>query len=184
MESKHAIKHFIYKRILEKGAWMIRKIIFLDIDGVLNSARYERIRTENDGNIDESRLPLLQKIVDETGAEIVLSSTWRLHWSENETECDRVGKELNTLLARYGLHIKDKTPVLGTSYLRADEIAAWLKTHEGEYDTFVILDDTFSGWCDLQNYLVKTDFLIRRGLEEKHVQKAIEILNGKTENDF
>ncbi|MBQ8498184.1 MAG: hypothetical protein IJ489_12130 [Clostridia bacterium] len=154
-----------------------RKIIFLDIDGVLNSARYQRIRTETDGNIDETRLPLVKKIMDETGAEIVLSSTWRLHWDQNEENCDRVGKELNDLFTQYGLHIIDKTPVLEHSYLRADEIAEWLKLHEGEYGNFVILDDTFSGWCDLQNHLVKTDFLIGRGLEEKHVQKAIDILN-------
>ena len=32
------------------------KIIFLDIDGVLNSVRYDRQRTVNQGNIDETRL--------------------------------------------------------------------------------------------------------------------------------
>lgn len=154
-----------------------RKILFLDIDGVLNSARYQRIRTDTDGNIDKTRLPLLKKIIDETDAEIILSSTWRLHWDSDEKLCDPVGKELNVLFAEYGLFIMDKTPVLEWSYLRADEIAEWLKLHEGEYGNFVILDDTFSGWCDLQNYLVKTDFLIGRGLEEKHVQKAIDILN-------
>ena len=160
---------------------MSRKKIFLDIDGVLNSARYQRERKETDGNIDESRMPLLKKIVEETNADIVLSSTWRLHWNINAEDCDAVGQELNMLFEKYGLKITDKTPVLEDSYLRADEIAAWLKEHQGEFDRFVILDDTFSGWCDLQNYLVKTDFLIRRGLEEHHVQKAIQILNEETQ---
>ncbi len=158
---------------------MSRKKIFLDIDGVLNSARYQRERRDEDGNIDESRMPLLKQLVEETNADIVLSSTWRLHWGCADEECDAVGRELNELFAKYGLTITDKTPVLDCSYLRADEIAAWLEMHKGEYDCFVILDDTFSGWCNLQNYLVKTDFLIKRGLEIHHIEKAIQILNGE-----
>ena len=158
---------------------MARKKIFLDIDGVLNSARYQRVRQENDGNIDETRMPLLKELVEQTGADIVLSSTWRLHWGQTENECDAVGRELNELFANYGLIITDKTPVLEYSYMRADEIQAWLDMHKEEYDRFVILDDTFSGWCELQNYLVKTDFLIQRGLEHHHIEKAIEILNGE-----
>ncbi len=52
------------------------KIIFLDIDGVLNSRTYDRKRNWNEQtDIDESRLPLVKEIVDSTGAEIVLSST-------------------------------------------------------------------------------------------------------------
>jgi hypothetical protein len=161
---------------LQKNA---RKKIFLDIDGVLNSARYERERHQEDGNIDESRMPLLKELVERTDADIVLSSTWRLHWDVRAEECDAVGRDLNELFEKYGLVITDKTPVLARPYLRADEIAAWLKAHSGEYDRFVILDDTFSGWCDLQNYLVKTDFLIKRGLEKHHIEKAVEILNGE-----
>ena len=37
------------------------KVIFLDIDGVLNSAIYERDKRKDQGNIDETRLPLLKK---------------------------------------------------------------------------------------------------------------------------
>ena len=53
------------------------KILFLDIDGVLNSARYDALRLPDQGNIDETRLPLLQRIIGETQAKIVLSSSWR-----------------------------------------------------------------------------------------------------------
>ena len=50
------------------------KVIFLDIDGVLNSSAYDRKRDwDKLTNIDESRLPLVKRIVDETGAKIVLS---------------------------------------------------------------------------------------------------------------
>ena len=50
------------------------KIIFLDIDGVLNSRVYDRKRNWNEQtDIDETRLPLIKEIVDATDAKIVLS---------------------------------------------------------------------------------------------------------------
>ena len=54
------------------------KIIFLDIDGVLNSKAYDSKRDWNkQTNIDETRLPLIKQIVEATDAKIVLTSTWR-----------------------------------------------------------------------------------------------------------
>ena len=47
-----------------------RKVIFLDIDGVLNQ--------DNGGpKIEECYVKLLAHIVEETGAELILSSSWR-----------------------------------------------------------------------------------------------------------
>ena len=51
------------------------KIIFLDIDGVLNSRQYDAVRGAGDGNIDTSRLPLLKELIDTTGAMVVLTTT-------------------------------------------------------------------------------------------------------------
>ena len=62
------------------------KIIFLDIDGVLNSAKYDKKRTADDGNIDTTRLPLLKHIVDSTKAKIVLTSTWRKFWEKTNLQ--------------------------------------------------------------------------------------------------
>ena len=61
------------------------KIIFLDIDGVLNSEMYEWSRGEDraDNRIDLSRVRLLKDIVSATDAKIVLSSTWRLDWDKS-----------------------------------------------------------------------------------------------------
>ena len=79
----------------------MRKIIFLDIDGVLNSVKYDRERTEKDGNIDETRMVLLKELVDGTNAEIVLSSSWRKHWSIDDSDCDNIGRELNSTFDKY-----------------------------------------------------------------------------------
>ena len=55
------------------------KIVFLDIDGVLNSLNYRRrmgMQYFSD-MIDRRKMPLLKKIVEATNAKIVLSTTWR-----------------------------------------------------------------------------------------------------------
>ena len=49
------------------------KVIFLDIDGVLN--------TNSDKEISNDKLKLLSELVSKTGAEIVLSSSWRNWWN-------------------------------------------------------------------------------------------------------
>ena len=77
------------------------KVIFLDIDGVLNSLAYDRGRKENNRNIDETGLPLIKRIVDETQAKIVLSSSWRTHWNKDFSLCDSVGKDMAALFAGY-----------------------------------------------------------------------------------
>ena len=51
------------------------KILFLDIDGVLNSWRYDQERISLQDNIDETRLPLLSRIVSSTNTKIVLTSS-------------------------------------------------------------------------------------------------------------
>lgn len=154
------------------------KIIFLDIDGVLNSVRYDRARTATQGNIDETRLPILKKITDETGAQIVLSSSWRKHWDKAADFCDDSGREINALFSKYGLTVYDKTPVLPDND-RAEEVRLWLKEHN-DTENFVILDDIQFGWGgDLQGHLVRTNSRIGFGLENEHVKKAIEILMQK-----
>ena len=154
----------------------MRKIIFLDIDGVLNSVKYDRLRTESDGNIDVTRLVLLKELVDYSNADIVLSSTWRKHWDPDADKCDAIGNELNETFRKFGLSIFGKTPYIGYCD-RSVEIKAWLDAHTGVYDSFVILDDMLGGWGELAPFLVKTDSYIGRGLERSHIEKAKTILS-------
>ncbi len=91
------------------------KVIFLDIDGVLNSIKFDRLRMRDGRSdfIDESRLPLLKQIVDSTGAVIVLSTTWRVHWEKDENLCDNFGKYMVDTFAKYGLTILIKHHIWG-----------------------------------------------------------------------
>lgn len=153
------------------------KVIFLDLDGVLNSRIYDRQRDwTKQTYIDETRLPLLKRIVDETGAEIVFSSTWREHWDRNPVKLDEDGKYIVDCLAKYGLKISDKMPQVKFGD-RSSEIAFYLDMHE-DIRNYIILDDENFNWTDMMRlHVVKTNAYVGRGLDEEHAMRAIEILN-------
>lgn len=171
------------------------KVIFLDIDGVLNSADYfDKVREKKDNpdncmnheklnqQLNEEKVKLLKEIVDQTGAKIVLSSTWRILFNEKNNEKDPHYLFLEDTLNKYGLKIMSQTPYLSCN--RPAEIKAWLNNRVDKDDiVFVSLDDDFrKGQYDVYGIghcLVHTSFYEPNGgLRKEHVEKAIEILNG------
>lgn len=141
------------------------KVIFLDVDGVLNSAR-DRFSTEL---VSEYHFDFLKELVDATGAKIVLSSSWRIGFNAMR----QPERNLLAKLESRGLEVYDFTPIMtGT---RGDEIREWLTTHP--VDSFVILDDE----ADMEEFretnLVQTDMNV--GLQESDIPKAIKILGGE-----
>ena len=96
------------------------KVIFLDIDGVLNTEQ-TFIDIHNEwkvtGNrrieIDEFRVQFLKRIVEETNAKIVLSSSWKIFYKkENNILIPefKAAIQLNEILNKYNLEIYDITP--------------------------------------------------------------------------
>lgn len=155
------------------------KIIFLDIDGVLNSSDYrQRMGMDYFSQvIDRRKMPLLKHIVEETGAEVVLSSTWRKFWNPGENQLDPAGQYIHDIFREYGLWIHSKTDVLERAG-RNEEIQAWLARYP-YVDGYVILDDKDFGWSDaLRAHFVQTD-LNGDGLEESQVQRIIDVLKEK-----
>ena len=153
------------------------KILFLDVDGVLNSALYDAERRSTPmGNVDETRLPLLRRIVDATGAVIVLSTSWRVYWDPDPTRCAPEWAEIGDPLTAFGLRVYDKTPS-DPGNNRDCEVRDWLEAHKGEVESFAILDDMSFGWGDLALRLVRTNYHKGRGLEERHVEAAIRLLD-------
>jgi HAD domain in Swiss Army Knife RNA repair proteins len=102
------------------------KIIFLDIDGVLNCRRTPNPR-KFPYVIDPILLGRLKDVVEKTQSKIVLSSTWRL---------DPIG-----LLAagHWGLPAFDICPDMPGSP-RRDEMLDWLSRHS-DVKRFVVVDD-------------------------------------------
>lgn len=149
------------------------KVIFLDFDGVLNSVEYLSGRETDGVMIDPGKMALLKQIVDATGAGIVLSTSWREHWSKDPQACDSTGIRIREIFRSYGLQILDKTPQLRTR--RETEIISWLDGHP-EVREFVVLDDSLLSAQRLNSRIVKTSFAFG-GLDETDVQTAIDILN-------
>lgn len=109
------------------------KVIFLDVDGVLNTPKL--IKKFGYDHIDPVLVALLARIVRETEARIVLSSTWRI--DENNR------KMVEAALAQHGLELLGSTPVHKKKFpdwvYRHEEIGAWLA--ENQVSKFAILDD-------------------------------------------
>lgn len=183
------------------------KIIFLDIDGVLNSAQSMTMHARH--NINGSRVfcPLavsnLKRILDDTDARIVISSTWRKYYSTEQLAA--IFEQYDIGYGHrfdYNRTLMDITPTTFSHLDRGLEIKRWFKHYEdcenpdmeqgfdcqeAEDDAairrdvlknkrFVIIDDD----SDMKPYmdrLVQTNG--RHGLMWMDADKAIEMLGGK-----
>lgn len=142
-------------------------VLFLDVDGVLNSwqsAEYWGRKNLSQEELDRcvySFCPIamsnLNSLCEEfPDLKIVVSSTWRK---------SRSVAQLQLLLADNGFlyinRIIDKTPVLGYDHCRGDEINDWLGQYRDKIDAhgpeaFVIVDDD-SDMGELIDHLIQTD---------------------------
>lgn len=128
------------------------KVIFLDIDGVLNSSFWNDTHQMeiSDGTlIDRKKVKLLSKLVQRTGAEIVLHSGWKYWFDTDLTPLRAESEKLQTLLLEKGLHISSVTPDYATeeikrtkkfSLIKAKEILAYIEEHP-EVQQWVVIDD-------------------------------------------
>lgn len=148
------------------------KVLFLDFDGVLNSQDYRDSYGSMGAGVDKSKMPLLKRLVDSTDAKIVIITSLREYWDKNPDKCDYFGKVINDTFAEYGLEIYDKTPV-SDSGKREDEILDWIVNNPG-IKNYVAIDDG----ALFAKFLVGHFVQPKDGLEEEHVETAVEILNG------
>lgn len=165
------------------------RIIFLDIDGVLNSNQYFKSKfykdstadlsdaqvmmTEMHHMIDPDGVLLINRLVDESKAQVVLSSTWRGKFSP---------VEMTKLLKGRGatFTIIASTPKLfgkiSARIPRGNEIKAYLKSLPKQPEAFVILDD-LSDMLELKTNLIMTSD--KTGITELDVQRALNMLGVK-----
>jgi len=163
------------------------KIIFLDFDGVLNHEQFYVKRHEADFKgygehpiceFDFKSVLILNNIIEETDAKVVVSSTWRLGRSINE---------LQSILDSVGFkgEVIDKTPNLrneGDYVLRGNEILKWIRDNKEvigqdyhEFENYVIFDDDSDMlYWQKDNFLLVDRFV---GLTMHVAFKAIRILN-------
>ncbi len=179
------------------------KILFLDIDGVLNSTEFmkathkgygkpptrwerqliskalehweaphmelpkaRRIIQNDIRQLDRAAIKRLNEIIRQTGAKIVISSTWRM-WYRTPG--------LQLILSSFGLQgdVIACTEVSPSRH-RAREIRTWLEETSLKVESFVAIDDDSGDMVEIADRLVKTSCLT--GLLDEHIKRAVEIL--------
>jgi hypothetical protein len=183
------------------------KVVFLDIDGVLNTSKnysaYSKAQSaEPETNpavrgridilhrhvhllFDKELVERLNKITRESGAKLVVSSSWRRFYNSKDVGFD----DLRKLLRQVGVEgeVVDRTPDVfpkkfSQSIERGIEIQKWLSDWEerGEESVtrFVILDDE-NDMAHLMGNLVRTDG--RVGLSPGDVETALYHLRDKNQ---
>lgn len=142
-------------------------VIFLDIDGVLNSDEYidsiKHLELKPENEIDKEKLKLLISAVKLTNSKVVLTASGRY---------GKVGKYLTSILSQFGIPT-DVTPHMNSE--RGKEIKAWLNQNR-DVDDFVILDDEIFESYDnkLLSKLIKISNGNGHNLGEGILQKDIE----------
>lgn len=146
------------------------KVIFLDFDGVITIPPKWYLKAD--------KIKWVKKIVDGTGAKIVISSSWRCGVPPSldltiekmlgrPNRCPR-NRMLNWLID----NLYDTTPIYSSP--RGKEIQAWLDNHP-ETDNYVILDDDGDMLPSQAYHFVQTNY--EDGLTETEAVRAIKVLN-------
>ena len=144
------------------------KVIFLDFDGVITIPPKWHIRPE--------KIKWIKKIVDETGAKIVVSSSWRMSTVEKTKEIilDRPKRcPQNKMLYWLVDNLYDVTHTYKSP--RGEEIKDWLNDHL-EVENYVIIDDDGDMLDEQIYHFVQTNY--EHGIGESEAIYAIKILNG------
>lgn len=169
------------------------KIIFLDIDGVLSTQNVSFYC------FDSSCVIRLNKILEQSKAKIVISSTWRKGRTIEQLKdlflCqgDR-HKTINNPIIDPTLLI-DKTPVLTDSqkedlklrknldpelFGRGLEISAWIDLTKDNIESYLVLDDDIADIAPHLHRHIKTDCYL--GLQDHDIEPSLKILNTNLSN--
>lgn len=147
------------------------KVLFLDIDGVLISERsfwQAQLRHTRRVIPDQRALLALRQLVQDTGAKIVITSSWR-PWPG--TRPTRAYLQLQSILAHNGTPVYDETPCLEINGMdRGDEIAAWLEEHPTEWFAVIDDNDRFGTRAEIRERWIPVN--ARQGLTKEDCEKA------------
>lgn len=150
-------------------------ILFLDVDGVLNSNKYLCKKYEEKGKVTLNReeffdpecMHILKEITDRFNLSIVITSSWKI--AEYHI--------LKDVFSKYKITIYDKTKNYGD--MRGKEITEWLNNHKDVVSNYVILDDDiFKDYesTGVISHLVRTSFNAEHALETIHIKEIEKIL--------
>jgi hypothetical protein len=186
------------------------KVIFLDFDGVLNSENWYRNRMDliNEGNyernypsseFDPESIKELNRIISETDANVVVSSTWRIgkkiiDLQNMLNEVGFIGEIIDTTPSLFARGVDNDEKTIRYTTPRGCEIDWWLE-QKGKFQriswslerqleyleksivkNYIILDDDSDMLYNQREHYVKCN-AYGAGLDKKTADTAIKILN-------
>ena len=165
----------------------MRKVLFLDIDGVLNTGWwYSQVdrNTPKDKYgyaFDPRSVANLKKILDETRADIVISSSWKSFglseleemWQDRELPGKLIDITPNSVSDEMLLNAD--LDHMELFHIRGMEIKEWLDKHVKNVSHYVIIDDMDNFLPEQKSHFVQTDPEV--GITEEDANIAIKILN-------
>ena len=163
------------------------KVLFLDIDGVLNTKYWY---TQMDRNtpkdkygyaFDPNSVANLKRIVEDTGAEIVISSSWKCMglsqmedmWRDRSLPGRIIGITPNSVSDEMLLNADIDSIEL--FHIRGEEIKEWLMKHAKRVSSYAIIDDMDNMLPEQQSHFVQTNPEV--GITEGDADTIITILN-------
>ena len=161
----------------------MRKVIFLDIDGVLSPRWWDSDKqSDNYGRLfDAKAVANLAKIVEETEAEIVISSSWKnvglVELQNMWRDRDLPGKivDITPDYMSDELLLKEDSSNMDYLYERGSEIQGWLLLHGDDVGRYVIIDDMDDILPEQLSHFVQTDPEV--GITNDDVKKVVHLLN-------
>jgi len=163
-----------------------KKIIFLDIDGVLNTKWWYTQMNRNTPKdkygyaFDPKAVANLRRIVEDTGADIVISSSWkfmgldklRAMWNERELAGNVIDVTPNGMCDE--VLLTADLDNMGVTRCRGNEIREWLMQHS-DVTHYVILDDMNDILQEQESHFIWIDPEV--GITTENVEQTIMMLN-------
>lgn len=152
------------------------KLIFLDIDGVLNGHDFDA--AAQSCRMRRECVERFNRLLAATGAKVVLSSAWRYLVTGGAMTLKGFGYMLRTH-GVVGCDLIGHTCTDEDCAGRGKQIAKWLSESPLNFDSYVVLDDDTYDILDAGHSLVCTDGAL--GLTDANVDAAIRLLAAKGE---
>lgn len=171
---------------------MNNKIIFLDVDGVLNYSNYTNTATND---IDPSKVKMLAELCNETNAKVVITSSWR----GSKNYIPHIYTILRNVLDTYNVPVIGDAPYIELEFIhqsintinppscstfkygtgRGAEVKQYIDEHHIE--KYIIFDDEDWDWKSygLDNNWCKSTYHDKQngGLQQSHINTALTLLS-------
>lgn len=169
----------------------MKKIIFLDFDGVLNTEHYQSLlqyqgkswQDEYGAFFDPNAVKQLKRIIDATGADIVVESSWKylgldamkVLWEIRSLPGKIIDITPSSVSDEHLLNIDLENIDTSILHYKGMEIASWLSEQEKQDIRYVIIDDEYVILgLQLPHFILTNPY---EGITEEQANKAISILN-------